>query len=531
MLTITLIASVGYSYEMEPGETEQFTENTQIPFDFNRVSFRIQGDNNNLVDGRYISAERPNNDINVRLRFELTLSQNARVGQEIRVTLNFSFFGNVGMAWSEIPIVINVIRGQAPDISLSDGNIDFGEVTVDQRSDEIRLQVYNRGNSELRISSTAIVNNDQFRISRGSGAVNINPNQSHSLYLVFEPDEEGQHEGRLRISSNSPGENTVYCNLSGIGIPDGTPDIDLSEDEVEFGDVPVGQISEEICIRVFNRGDRVLSLSSTSIIGNDQFRISRGGGSFDIDPDQYHPVYVIFEPTEDGLQQARIRFSSNSPGESNIYCALTGTGRLYSPVISTEEELRFGEVAVNSSRELPLNIQNIGTGDLIITDIGCLFSDIFTVSIELPLIIEEGANQTIPVVFTPIELGTCDAWLRIVSNDFENQEWIIGVVGTGAQPNSVNTEDNDPVEFLFGNPFPNPFNSTVTIPFTLPVHANVSLSVLDLTGRTVANLVNRSLNAGSHSVNWTADGVETGAYFVMMQVNEQTFTHRVLLVK
>jgi hypothetical protein len=67
--------------------------------------------------------------------------------------------------------------------------------------------------------------------------------------------------------------------------------------------------------------------------------------------------------------------------------------------------------------------------------------------------------------------------------------------------------------------FPNPFNPSTTISFSLPESGFVTLKVFDILGKEVALLVNDRLSAGSYSFNWNAGSLAGGTYIYRMAVN------------
>ncbi len=68
-----------------------------------------------------------------------------------------------------------------------------------------------------------------------------------------------------------------------------------------------------------------------------------------------------------------------------------------------------------------------------------------------------------------------------------------------------------PEEFTL-KAYPNPFNPTTTIEFTMPEAGNVSLTIFDNTGRLVEQMT-RSANAGTVKFEWNAEGKTSGTYF------------------
>ncbi len=84
--------------------------------------------------------------------------------------------------------------------------------------------------------------------------------------------------------------------------------------------------------------------------------------------------------------------------------------------------------------------------------------------------------------------------------------------------------------------FPNPFNPSTTLAFTLPRSAAVRLTVHDLAGRLVRTLVDGELPAGSHRVVWRGDDADgrpvgAGLYFVRVATPDGVATQRIALVK
>jgi hypothetical protein len=85
-------------------------------------------------------------------------------------------------------------------------------------------------------------------------------------------------------------------------------------------------------------------------------------------------------------------------------------------------------------------------------------------------------------------------------------------------------------------PQPNPFTSETRLEFALTAHEHVNLSVYDVRGRLVADLVNGMFSPGRHTAVWSGkrvDGatVEPGIYFATMRAGGTTTSHRVVLSK
>jgi hypothetical protein len=88
-----------------------------------------------------------------------------------------------------------------------------------------------------------------------------------------------------------------------------------------------------------------------------------------------------------------------------------------------------------------------------------------------------------------------------------------------------------PRQFELAGSAPNPFRGATTLRFALPERANVKLSVYDVTGRLVQDLVDETREAGRYDLKWDAKRLASGAYFVKLTANAFTETRRVLLLK
>lgn len=69
--------------------------------------------------------------------------------------------------------------------------------------------------------------------------------------------------------------------------------------------------------------------------------------------------------------------------------------------------------------------------------------------------------------------------------------------------------------------FPNPFNPTTTIRFSIPTRDYVSLKVFDLLGREVATLLREKLDAAEYSIVFNSRGLPSGIYFYRLQVTPE----------
>jgi uncharacterized Ntn-hydrolase superfamily protein len=79
--------------------------------------------------------------------------------------------------------------------------------------------------------------------------------------------------------------------------------------------------------------------------------------------------------------------------------------------------------------------------------------------------------------------------------------------------------------------YPNPFNSSTTIRFSLPSAQQIRLRVHDLGGRLVKELTDRRFSHGSHSIDFIAETLPSGIYFVFLQGQDMRIARKVVFLK
>ena len=93
-----------------------------------------------------------------------------------------------------------------------------------------------------------------------------------------------------------------------------------------------------------------------------------------------------------------------------------------------------------------------------------------------------------------------------------------------------------PVTFALHNAYPNPFNPVATLRYDLPKDELVTITVYDILGNIVNNLVNGNQSSGYKSVQWNATNnqgqpVSAGVYFYSIEVGEFRQTKKMILLK
>jgi flagellar hook assembly protein FlgD len=88
-----------------------------------------------------------------------------------------------------------------------------------------------------------------------------------------------------------------------------------------------------------------------------------------------------------------------------------------------------------------------------------------------------------------------------------------------------------PHNFEINQVYPNPFNPTTTIHYSLNKNANVEVSIYDIAGRLITTLINEFQIAGYHFITWDASNYSSGIYFLNMSSGEISKTKKLVLIK
>ena len=118
------------------------------------------------------------------------------------------------------------------------------------------------------------------------------------------------------------------------------------------------------------------------------------------------------------------------------------------------------------------------------------------------------------VYAAPYQKGVWRRPIREIVNDVQTGN-------TDILPSSISLKQN----------FPNPFNPTTVIEYTIPERTHVQLFVFNSLGQKVSELVNEEKNAGSYRATFTASHLTSGVYFYTIRAAGFTETKKLMLVK
>ncbi len=197
--------------------------------------------------------------------------------------------------------------------------VDFGQQvagTTERRTLELR----NGGEEPLVISRVALLGSGAFA-AEGACAL-IAPAQACALTLVFTPPAAGAFGARLDIVSNHAG-GVVQVDLSGTGIPEPVPDLELSVNGLGYGNQVVGTASAPRFVRLTSTGSVPVRLGA--ITATYDFVVDAGQCPALLQPGSSCDVSVAFRPFVAGPRLGRLTIGSNAAGAPDSV-SLSGVG-------------------------------------------------------------------------------------------------------------------------------------------------------------------------------------------------------------
>ncbi|MBN2090596.1 choice-of-anchor D domain-containing protein, partial [candidate division KSB1 bacterium] len=304
------------------------------------------------------------------------------------------------------------------------------------------IQVKNIGESTLNIRSITS-NNDKF-ISTKIYKMDIPPESSQPLEIIFAPAEVKKYEAILTFESNAKDKPVADLPVEGTGREKMKQKISIDPDTLSFGTTGIAR-SVTRSFKISNTGENTLIINNI-LSSNEQFQID--STSFKIDPSQSRMVQASFHPITVGNSNGSLTIYSNDPVTAQKQLALNGTGRnlISQQIVVTPDTLKFDSVNVEQSRQLALNVVNSGDYPLVISKIHSGDKQ-FTVT-DTTFTVESGQAHAVPITFQPDQMGSMSTLLIIYNNDPEKQVLEVPVTGIGRLLNEQRIAlDSDTLSF------------------------------------------------------------------------------------
>ena len=143
------------------------------------------------------------------------------------------------------------------------------------------------------------------------------------------------------------------------------------------------------------------------------------------------------------------------------------------------------------------------------------------------------AGKTWTVEFAPAK-NTLPKGLHLTKNG-KGVLYSDGFIGFESEALATSVEDEKSLtvrDFALEQNFPNPFNPSTTISFSLKHFDSVNLSIYSIDGRLVSTLIsNKNLSSGTHQIQFDAKSLASGVYFYQLRTSQGISTRKMTLIK
>ena len=120
----------------------------------------------------------------------------------------------------------------------------------------------------------------------------------------------------------------------------------------------------------------------------------------------------------------------------------------------------------------------------------------------------------------------------------DNEGWIVGNNGTILHTTNGGVtfvEDEKiyeiPTTYSLSNNFPNPFNPSTKIQYSIPQSNNVVIKIFNVLGKEVETLVNEEKPVGTYEITWNTENLPSGVYFYQLTAGKFIETKKMILMK
>jgi hypothetical protein len=364
----------------------------------------------------------------LRVKVEYTASVTGPASGSVDITSNDPNESPVA-----VPLSGNGIAG-VPDINPSPTALVLGDVEIGQTvTGDVAIQ--NVGTGTLNISSISLAGTNADFALTGTLPTSIAPGHQAIVTVSYSPSAIGGATETLSIVSDDPDESPLVVAVSGNGLAStAVADINLPAGTIVFGDVEVGTtVTTKLAVQ--NVGTAALNISGLSLAGTNGDFALVSSAPIVINPGHQAWVEVSYSPSATGAGSETLTIVSDDPDESPLLVPVSGNG--VAPAASPDIHLpstsvAYGDVIVGKSKTATVAIQNMGTGDLNVTNLTVSGAG-FALAAGSPTSFTVGSYREfkVDVVFSPGATGPASGSLVIDSNDTDEASLSVSLSGNG----------------------------------------------------------------------------------------------------
>jgi aminopeptidase N len=303
------------------------------------------------------------------------------------------------------------------------------------------------------------------------------------------------------------GEGVIYENWYGKSGYDNYIAVEMNNAKTAVGSIWVQDISSVNQIfngaRSYSKGCVVLHMLRGIVGDSTFFNILR---SYTVDPSVRYGVATTedFQAVAESVSGMDLNYffqewiyGESYPKYSVVWSKQNVGGNLYELSLNIAQNTNSNPAFFTMPVQIKVNFEN---GDTLITVFNNAQNQNFNISVN---------GMPTSISFDP------GNWI------LKNVNSIVTNINGEINPNTYSLEQN----------YPNPFNPSTTIKFSLGKAGFTTLKLYDVLGKEVALLVDKELEAGTHSVSFDASDLPTGAYFYTLTSGAYAGTMKMLLLK
>jgi len=360
----------------------------------------------------------------------------------------------------------------SPPAAAGQHQLDFGSVLVGVTS-SAQVVVRNAGAAELRILQlnfelgTDVEDFSLPQATLDSLPIAIPAGQQAVIDILYTASDGLTDHGILDIISNDPDEALVKIHL--LSEFKGTAEAQVSPEQLDFGDVPLGQESAPLTAVLSNQGsgNAVLTVSDVrfGVLSNPDFSLSlRDLGGATVSPPvllnngDALDVLVTYHPQLREVDADELVLVTDDPIQPMLHVILAGRGVVGDLAIAPSP-IALGRVRAGEHGELQVAISNAGGAALQVTGISlAAHSGEFSLSstevdlaglADTPLTLGPGQGVHVTLGFDPQDAGE-ELTQLLVDNSSAEPQRVAAVSASGYVPPAVETQPAPP-SLQFGN--------------------------------------------------------------------------------
>ncbi|MCG6960031.1 T9SS type A sorting domain-containing protein [bacterium BMS3Abin03] len=144
--------------------------------------------------------------------------------------------------------------------------------------------------------------------------------------------------------------------------------------------------------------------------------------------------------------------------------------------------------------------------------------------VQLKWVLPSGLPQY-PRIYAVLDEGNS------ITEIHENNNKGFNVLGIQTISGIEDANYTAPINYVLYQSYPNPFNPTTNIKYSIPKSSKVSLKIYDILGREVTSLVDKYEKSGTYTIQFTAKNLASGIYFYRIKAGKFVQTKKLMLLK